>query len=117
MRCRTILFLAFAGCVRVAMAINDPPYYLFPYEPDATDKPPLYYTKVCPVGKTEEKDAEYVVIGVWFPRTCQGVAPNYSGELVIPEKIDGLPVRKIMPAAFSMCQALTSVHTLQPFVR
>ena len=110
MRCRTILLLALVGCARVAMAINDPPYCLFSYEPDETDDPPLYYTKVCPVGKTEEKDAEYVVIGIWLPRTYQGVAPNYSGELVIPEKIDGLPVRKIMPAAFSMCQSLTSVH-------
>ena len=105
-----MLAFALAGSARVAMAINDPPYYLFPYEPDATDKPPLYYTKVCPVGKTEEKDAEYVVIGVWFPRRYQGVAPNYSGALVIPEKIDGLPVRKIMPEAFSVCQSLTSVH-------
>ena len=53
MRCRTILLLALtlAGFVRVAMAINDSPYYLFPYEPDAMDKPPLCYTKVCPAGK------------------------------------------------------------------
>ena len=29
---------------------NDPPYCLFPYVADATDKPPLNYTKVCPVG-------------------------------------------------------------------
>lgn len=37
MRCRTILLLVFAlaGCVRVAMAINDPPYYLFPYVPES----------------------------------------------------------------------------------
>ena len=51
MRCGTMLLLALVGCVRVTMAINDPPYYLCPYEPDATDKPPLYYTKVCPDGK------------------------------------------------------------------
>ena len=53
MRCRTILLLALtlAGFARVAMAINDSPYYLFPYEPDAMDKPPLCYTKVCLVGK------------------------------------------------------------------
>ena len=53
MRCRTLSLLALtlAGFARVAMAINDPSYYLFPYEPDATDKPPLCYTKVCPVGK------------------------------------------------------------------
>lgn len=61
MRCRAILLLALtlAGFARVAMAMNDPPYYLFPYEPDATDKPPFCYTKVRPVGKTEEKGAEY----------------------------------------------------------
>lgn len=110
MRCRTILLLALAGCVRVAMAMNDPPYYLFQYVPEGADNPPLYYTKVCPVGKTEEKDAEYVVIGIWGSRMYQGVAPSYSGELVIPERIDGLPVRKLMPSAFSMCQSLTSVH-------
>ena len=53
MRCRTLSLLALtlAGFARVAMAINDPSYYLFPYEPDAMDKPPLCYTKVCPVGK------------------------------------------------------------------
>ena len=63
MRCGTMLLLALVGCVRVAMAINDPPYYLFQYVPEGADNPPLYYIKVCPVGKTEEKDAEYVVIG------------------------------------------------------
>ena len=53
MRCRTLSLLALtlAGFARVAMAINDPSYYLFPYEPDATDTPPLYYNKVCPDGK------------------------------------------------------------------
>ena len=50
MRCRTLSLLALTlgGFASVAVAINDPSYYLFPYEPDATDKPPLYYTKVCP---------------------------------------------------------------------
>ena len=89
---------------------NDPPYYLYPYVPDATDRPPLYYTKVCPVGKTAEADADSVTIGVWYPREYQGVTPNYSGDLVIPETIDGLPVRAIMPKAFSLCQSLTSVR-------
>lgn len=98
-----------AGLCADALGYNDPPYTLFPYVPDKTDDPPLYYTKVCPVGKSAESDAEYVVIGVWFPRTYQGVAPNFSGDLVIPETIDGLPVRKIMPSAFSLCQSLTSV--------
>ena len=61
MRCRAILLLVFAlaGSARLAMAMNDPPYCLFPYVPDATDESPLYYTKVCPVEKTEEGDAEY----------------------------------------------------------
>ena len=105
-----LIALATLLIAKVVVAYNDPPYYLFPYVPDETDKPPLYYTKVCPVGMAEEKDAEYVVIGVCFPRRYQGVAPNYSGALVIPERIDGLPVRKLMPSAFSMCQSLTSVH-------
>ena len=41
MRCRAILLLALVISARVAMAINDPPYYLFP----------LYYTKVCLVDR------------------------------------------------------------------
>lgn len=102
--------MAVVGAVWADSGFNDPPYYLYPYTPDTTDNPPLYYTKVCPVGKTAERDAEYVVIGIWFPRSYQGVAPNYSGELVIPEQIDGLPVRKIMPGGFSLCQSLTSVR-------
>ena len=64
MRCGTMLLLALVGCVRVTMAINDPPYYLFPYEPDATDKPPLYYTKVCPVerlGMTVDKASSDII--------------------------------------------------------
>lgn len=114
MRCEKIILLllgalAFASAGLAGGGYTDPPYYLFPYVPDTTDNPPLYYTKVCPVGKTDEKDAEYVVIGIWYPRMYQGVALNYRGDLVIPEKIEGLPVRKIMPAAFSLCQSLTSV--------
>ena len=52
MRCRAILLLVFAlaGSARLAMAMNDPPYCLFPYAPDTMDKPPLYYTEVFPVG-------------------------------------------------------------------
>ena len=59
-----LIALAILLIAKAVVAYNDPPYYLFPYVPDETDKTPLYYTKVCPVGKTEEKDAEYVVIGV-----------------------------------------------------
>ena len=82
MRCRAILLLALVISARVAMAINDPPYYLFPYEPDATDKPPLYYTKVCPVGKTEEKDAGCVENGIWLgaalcPRSAVEVSRGF----------------------------------------
>ena len=109
---RRTIFIGLMLVMRAVIAatgFNDPPYYLFPYAPEGADNPQLYYTKVCPVGKSDEKYAEYVVIGIWYPRMYQGVAPNYSGDLVIPETIDGLPVRKIMPAAFSLCQSLTSV--------
>lgn len=46
--------LAFANAGSPDGGFNDPPYYLFPYAADTTDRPPLNYTKVCPVGKTEE---------------------------------------------------------------
>ncbi len=65
-----LLAFALAGSARLAMAMNDPPYYLFLYVPDATDKPPLYYTKVCPLGKTEDKDTE--------SRSCLGHERNNS---------------------------------------
>ncbi len=90
-------------------AYNDPPYYLFPYTADETDNPPLYYTKVCEPGRTSEQDASYVVLGVFYPRTYQVVAQNFTGDLVIPETIDGLPVRKIMPGGFLLCSGLKSV--------
>ena len=47
--------LAFANAGLAGGGFNDPPYYIFPYVADKTDNPPLNYTKVCPVGKTEEK--------------------------------------------------------------
>ena len=87
MRCRAILLLAFAlaGSARLAMAMNDPPYYLFPYMPDATDKPPLYYTKVCPVGKTEEKDAGRVENGIWLGAA---LCPRSAGEVACGFRVD-----------------------------
>ncbi len=86
-----------------------PPYTLFPYVADTTDNPPLNYTKVCEPGATTEAQASYVVVGVWYPRAYQGVTTGYTGDLVIPETIDGLPVRKIADNAFAVCQKLTSV--------
>lgn len=97
------------GVAAEALAINDPPYNIFTYGPDSADNPPLYYTKVCEPGATDEADASYVVIGIWYMRSYQGVAPSYAGDLVIPETIEGLPVRKIKDNAFSLCQNLTSV--------
>jgi len=106
--------LLLAPALTAAVAANadgylDPPYNLYPYVPDPTDTPPLYYTKVCEPGKTAESDASYVVVGIWYPRSYQGVSTGYAGDLVIPETIDGLPVRKIKEGAFTLCQSLTSV--------
>ena len=60
MRYAKIVLLLLGALVfaNAGLAYNDPPYCLFPYVPDVTDKPPLYDTKVCPVGKTEKNDAE-----------------------------------------------------------
>ena len=99
-----------------AMAISYPPYDLYPYLADDTDTPPLNYTKVCEPGRPGEANASYVVLGVFFPRTYQAVAADYSGDLVIPAMIDGLPVRKINEGAFILCSKLTSV-TVPPTVR
>ena len=95
MRCRAILLLALVISARVAMAINDPPYYLFPYEPDATDKPPLYYTKVCPVGKTEEKDAGCVENGIWLGAAlCPGSAGEVARGFRVDERLSRGRVRR-----------------------
>ncbi len=92
-----------------ALAITNPPYNEFPYFAESTDNPPLNYTKVCEPGVVDESGASYAVIGTWFPYSRQGVATGYSGDLVIPETIDGLPVRKIKDGCFTLCQSLTSV--------
>ena len=53
MRCKAIvlLALALASSVRVAMAINDPPYSLFPYAPDAPRLDLSYNSKVPYLGE------------------------------------------------------------------
>ncbi len=97
-------------------AMTDPPYDLYGYLADATDNPPLNYMKVCEPGRTGETNASYVVLGISFPRTYQAVNGNYSGDLVVPAYIDGLPVRKVNEAAFIECSSLRSVrfpHTLR----
>ncbi len=77
---RRTIFIGLVLVMRAVIAatgFNDPPHYLFPYAPEGADNPPLYYTKVCPVGKTDENDAEYVVIGIWYPR-FKVLVPNTS---------------------------------------
>ncbi len=92
----------------VASAISDPPYELFPYVAESTDNPPLNYMKVCEPGVSGESKASYVVLGISFPRTYQAVN-DFSGDLVIPAYIDGLPVRKVNEAAF----ILSSVRSIK----
>lgn len=105
-----------AGLGLSLFGINWPPHEIYPYVPDATDNPPVYYAKVCDPGVTGEENASYVILGIPYPRTYQAVVADYAGDLVIPETIDGLPVRKINDAAFLTCVRLTSV-TIPPTVR
>ncbi len=93
----------------VAGATSWPPYEFYEYVAETTDDPPVNYMKVCEPGRSGEANATYVVLGIAGLRTYQAVAQNYSGDLVIPSHIDGLPVRKINEAAFLNCAALTSV--------
>lgn len=90
--------------------ISNPPYDVYGYLSDATDNPPVNYMKVVDPGRTGEENASYVVLGISYPRTYQAVSSAYSGELVIPAYIDGLPVRKINEAAFIACSRITSVR-------
>ena len=102
--------LAVLSLPLVAGATSWPPYELFyEYGAEATDDPPVNYMKVCEPGRSGEANAMYVVLGIAGVRTYQAVAQNYSGDLVIPSHIDGLPVRKINEAAFLACTKLTSV--------
>ncbi len=57
-----------------AIAISYHPYEVYPYVQDATDNPPLYFTKVCEPGVSGEANASYIVFGCFFPRTYQAVA-------------------------------------------
>lgn len=97
-------------CPLAALGYTNPPYEVYPYLAEDTDVPPLNYMKVCEPGDVGEAKASYVVLGINFPISRQSVAPAYDGDLVIPSVIDGLPVRKIIPYAFSTCQKLRSVH-------
>ena len=113
--------LPLVGIVAVIMpmtaaAMENPPYDLYGYLADSTDNPPLNYMKVCEPGRTGEVNASYIVLGISYPRTYQAVNANYSGDLVVPAYIDGLPVRKVNEAAFIECSSLRSVrfpHTLR----
>ncbi len=98
----------------VASAITNPPYEVFPYVAESTDNPPLNYMKVCEPGVSGEANASYVVLGISFPRTYQAVN-DFSGDLVVPAYIDGLPVRKVNEAAFilSSVRSIKFPHTLR----
>ena len=101
---------AAASYVAAAEAWLAPPYTLYPMVEDEGVPTPIFFTKVCEPGKTAEADASYVVLGVWGRQSYQVVAPSYAGKLKIPEKLDGLPVRGVMPFGFSTCQKLTDVE-------
>lgn len=95
---RGVAAILVAVASTMTAAIMDPPYNITPFAADSTDNPPLNYTIVCEPGET---NASYVVIGVWYMRSLQGVSAGYAGDLVIPETIEGLPVRKIKDGASS----------------
>lgn len=95
-------------------AITNPPYEVYPYVAESTDNPPLNYMKVCEPGVSGEENSSYVVLGISFPRTYQAVN-DFSGDLVIPAYIDGLPVRKVNEAAFilSSVRSIRFPHTVR----
>lgn len=103
------VFLMTLSAAKV-QGISNPPYEVYPYLADSTDNPPVNYMKVVDPGRTGEAKAGYVVLGISFPRTYQAVSSAFTGELVIPAYIDGLPVRKINEAAFIECNKITSVR-------
>jgi len=111
MKRKMFLAAAVTGWLMTAAAMTYPPYDIYPYVADSTDDPPLNYTKVCEPGRSDESNATYVVLGVFWPRAYPGLQNQaYDGDLVIPAYIDGLPVRKIKEAAFLACQKLRSVR-------
>ncbi len=105
---------AFFAAARLPVASAEawlvPPYTLYPMVEDEGVPTPIFFTKVCEPGKTEEKDASYVILGIWGRQSYQVVQQSYAGKLKIPEKLDGLPVRGVMPFGFSLCQRLTDVE-------
>lgn len=107
---RLSVFIALYFCLKMAMAISNPPYEVYPYVAEMTDNPPVNYMKVCEPGRSGEANASYVVLGISFPRTYQAVSADYDGDLIVPAYIDGLPVRKVNEAAFVACSKLRSVR-------
>ena len=103
-------FCAMAALPLAAAAWLVPPYALYPMVEDEGVPTPIFFTKVCEPGKSAEEDAAYVILGVWGRQTYQVVSQDYAGGLKIPERLDGLPVRGVMPHGFSLCQKLTDVE-------
>jgi hypothetical protein len=107
---RLSVFIALCFCLKMGMAISNPPYEVYPHVAEVTDNPPVNYMKVCEPGRSGETNASYVVLGISFPRTYQAVSADYDGDLIVPAYIDGLPVRKVNEAAFVACSKLRSVR-------
>ena len=96
---------------------------LYSFRTDTSaDSFPFYFTKVNPVGvginelSGNGDRAEFIVLGCWFPRFYPAVPYHAKGKVLIPEYLEGLPVRKIMDKAFYQCMGITSV-TLPPTIR
>lgn len=102
MSLKNIALMAVSLAVLGAYAISYPPYEYYGYEADDTDNPPVNYMKVVEPGRSGEAKATYVVLGTEYPcyKVKPGIAQSFSGDLVIPAYIDGLPVRKIKAGAF-----------------
>ena len=90
-----------------AIALSYPPYEY--YTGTTSGTPAFNYTKVCEPGRTGEANASYVVLGHCYPARHAISNTSYDGDVSIPAKIAGLPVRKINEAAFMECRSIRSV--------
>ena len=81
----------------------------FSYCMDENDPiPGLCYSKVCEPGVFDESKASYVVLGSVYPAYIV-LGKELKGDIAIPERIEGLPVRKVNAKAFSAQSGITSL--------
>lgn len=107
---RLVLCLLIGLYVGAANSLSYPPYEFYAYQADTGDVVPLNYMKVCEPGKSGEENASYVILGISYPFPARlAVAQDFDGDLVVPDMIDGLPVRVVKPGAFLACTKLKSV--------